>query len=155
MGGPLGGTAPIAGGVNIPNGFPAPALSLQNYPIDIPIPKEAEVLPLDIPIPRGNKLAACWGRRWIYVTVHKDGNEDTVQIHWDDHSAAFDGLIHRSQLIIRKNRSEEIKDQRDAVREADVDGRYREVQNRGQAIVAIVDAGNPRHGRWQRDHAVD
>ena len=103
------GIAPFAGGVNVPSGFPAPALSLQNYPIDIPIPKEAELLPLDIPIPRGTKLAACWGRRWSYVTVLKDGKEDTVQIHWDDHSAGFDGLIHRSQLIIRRTDLKKLK----------------------------------------------
>ena len=100
---------PAAGGFSVPDGFPAPPLVLQNYPIDMPIPKEAELLPLDIPIPRGTKLAACWGRRWSYVTVLKDGKEDTVQIHWDDHSAGFDGLIHRSQLIIRRTDLKKLK----------------------------------------------
>ncbi len=84
------------------SGIPALPLLVQNNPIDIPIPKEAELLPLDFPIPRGTKLAACFGRRWNYVTVLKDGTEDNVAIHWDDRTSDSDGLIHRSQLIIRK-----------------------------------------------------
>ncbi len=36
------------------------------------------------------------------MTVLKDSTEETVPIHWDDRPPAFDGLIHRSQLIIRK-----------------------------------------------------
>ncbi len=95
--------APMTSGGNAAEGFPAPVLMLQNNPIDIPIPKEAELLPLDFPIPRGTKLAACWGRKWNYVTVLKDSKEDTVQIHWDDRPPQFDGLIHRSQLIIRRS----------------------------------------------------
>jgi len=83
-------------------GLPALPMMVQNNPIDIPIPKEAELLPLDFPIPRGTKLAACWGGRWNYVTVLKDGSEDNVAIHWDDRTSDFDGLIHRSQLIIRR-----------------------------------------------------
>jgi len=78
-------------------------LTLQNNPIDLPIPREAELLPLDFPIPRGTKLAACSGGRWNYVTVLKDNKEDTVPIHWDDRTPEFDGLIHRTQLIIRKS----------------------------------------------------
>lgn len=95
--------APMINGGNAAEVFPAPVFILQNNPIDIPIPKEAELLPLDFPIPRGTKLAACWGRKWNYVTVLKDSKEDTVQIHWDDRPTQFDGLIHRSQLIIRRS----------------------------------------------------
>lgn len=90
------------------NGFdnsssvPSLPLQVQNNPIEIPIPKEAELLPLDFPVPRGTKLAACSGRRWNYVTVIKDSAEDNVAIHWDDRTSDFDGFIHRSQLIIRK-----------------------------------------------------
>ena len=83
--------------------LPTQPLALQNNPIEIPIPKEAELLPLDFPIPRGTKLAACWGRKWNYVTVLKDNKDDTVPIHWDDRTPDFDGLIHRTQLIIRKS----------------------------------------------------
>ena len=84
------------------SGIPNQPLGVQNNPIDIPVPKEAELLPLDFMIPRGTKLAACFGRRWNYVTVLKDSSEDNVAIHWDDRTSDFDGLIHRSQLIIRK-----------------------------------------------------
>ena len=85
------------------NGMPTQPLALQNNPIEIPIPREAELLPLDFPIPRGTKLAACWGQKWNYVTVIKDNKADTVPIHWDDRTPDFDGLIHRTQLIIRKS----------------------------------------------------
>ncbi len=91
-----------SGGFNGEAGFPAPPLILQNNPIDLNVPKEAELLPLDFPLPQGTKLAVCWGRKWNYVTVLKDSSEETVPIHWDDRPPAFDGLIHRSQLIIRK-----------------------------------------------------
>lgn len=85
------------------NSVPPQALLLQNSPIDIPIPKEAEFVPLDFPLPRGTKLAACWGRKWNYVTVLKENKEDTVAIHWDDRPPSADGLIHRTQLIIRRS----------------------------------------------------
>ena len=88
--------------VGFDNGLPALPLQLQNNPIDMPIPKEAELVPLDLPLPRGTKLAVCWGRKWNYVTVLKESKEDTVTIHWDDRPPAFDGLIHRTQLIIRR-----------------------------------------------------
>jgi len=91
---------PSDGGFN--NGFPPLPLLLQNNPIDIPIPKEAELVPLDFALPRGTKLAVCWGRKWNYVTVLKDGKDDTVPVHWDDRPPSFDGLIHRAQLIIRR-----------------------------------------------------
>ena len=84
-------------------GSPPQVLALQNNPIELPIPREAELLPLDFPIPRGTKLAACSGQKWNYVTVLKDNKEDTVPIHWDDRTPEFDGLIHRTQLIIRKS----------------------------------------------------
>ena len=86
----------VANAANLP-------LTLQNNPIDIPIPREAELLPLDFPIPRGTKLAACSGQRWNYVTVLKDNKDDTVPIHWDNRTPDYDGLIHRTQLIIRKS----------------------------------------------------
>ena len=92
---------PSTGGLD--NGLPALPLLLQNNPIDIPIPKEAELVPLDFPLPRGTKLAVCWGRKWNYVTVLKDNKEDTIPVHWDDRPPASDGLIHRTQLIIRKS----------------------------------------------------
>ncbi len=97
------------------NSFDAPnnaqtfPMQIQNNPIDIPVPKEAELLPLDISVPRGTKLAACFGKRWNYVTVLKEGTEDHVAIHWDDRTADFDGLIHRSQLIIRKSDLRKLK----------------------------------------------
>jgi hypothetical protein len=84
-------------------GLPTHPLALQNNPIEIPIPREAELLPLDFPIPRGTKLAVCWARRWNYVTVLKDNTDDEVPIHWDDRTSDFDGIIHRTQLIIRKS----------------------------------------------------
>ncbi len=89
------------GGLN--NSLPPPTLQLQNNPIEIPIPKEAELVPLDFPLPRGTKLAACSGRKWNYVTVLKEDKEDTVLIHWDDRPPTSDGLIHRTQLIIRRS----------------------------------------------------
>jgi hypothetical protein len=92
---------PSTGGLD--NGLPALPLLLQNNPIDIPIPKEAELVPLDFPLPRGTKLAVCWGRKWNYVTVLKDNKEDTIPVHWDDRPPASDGLIHRTQLIIRRS----------------------------------------------------
>ncbi len=85
------------------------SLQVQNNPIDIPIPREAELLPLDISLPRGTKLAACFGKRWNYVTVLKEDSEDNVSIHWDDRVSDFDGLIHRSQLIIRKTDLRKLK----------------------------------------------
>ena len=88
---------------NFDNGLPALPLLLQNNPIDMPIPKEAELVPLDFLLPRGTKLAVCWGRRWNYVTVLKDSKEDTVPVHWDDRPPSADGLIHRTQLIIRRS----------------------------------------------------
>ena len=91
-----------AGNFNGFDGFPTPPLIVQNNPIDLAIPKVAEMLPLDFPLPQGTKLAVCWGRKWNYVTVLKDSTEETVPIHWDDRPPQFDGLIHRSQLIIRK-----------------------------------------------------
>ncbi len=91
-----------SGNFNGVGGFPAPPLVVQNNPIDLPIPREAEMVPLDFPLPQGAKLAVCWGRKWNYVTVLKDCTEENVPIHWDDQPPAFDGLIHRSQLIIRK-----------------------------------------------------
>ena len=96
-----------AGNLNGVGGFPnspLPSLPLtvQNNPIDLPIPKEAEMLPLDIALPQGTKLAACWGRRWNYVTVLRHSTEENIPIHWDDRPPQFDGLIHRNQLIIRK-----------------------------------------------------
>lgn len=101
--------APMGSAGNAAERFPPPVLMLQNNPIDLPIPREAELLPLDVPIPRGTKLAACWGRKWNYVTVLKDGKEDTVQIHWDDRPPEFDGLMHRSQLIIRRSDLKKLK----------------------------------------------
>ena len=86
-----------------PGGSLPQVFALQNNPIELPIPREAELLPLDFPIPRGTKLAACAGRKWNYVTVLKDNKEDTVPVHWDDRTPEFDGLIHRTQLIIRKS----------------------------------------------------
>jgi SLA1 homology domain 1, SHD1 len=94
------GTPPVG---SFSNNLPALPLLLQNNPIDIPIPKEAELVPLDFPLPRGTKLAACWGRKWNYVTVLKENKEDTVAIHWDDRPPSSDGLIHRTQLIIRRS----------------------------------------------------
>lgn len=85
------------------NSLPALPLLLQNNPIDIPIPKEAELVPLDFQLPRGTKLAVCWGRKWNYVTVLKDNKEDTIPVHWDDRPPSSDGLIHRTQLIIRRS----------------------------------------------------
>lgn len=85
------------------NSQPPFNLQLQNNPIDIPIPREAELVPLDFPLPRGTKLAACSGRKWNYVTVLKEDKEDTVLIHWDDRPPSSDGLIHRTQLIIRRS----------------------------------------------------
>ncbi len=90
-----------AGGLST-SPLPTSPLTVQNNPIDLPIPKVAEMLPLDIELPQGTKLAACWGQRWNYVTVLKDSTEETVPIHWDSQPTQFDGLIHRSQLIIRK-----------------------------------------------------
>jgi len=87
---------------NDTSGLPALPLMEQNNPIQLPIPKEAELLPLDFPIPRGTKLAVCWSMKWNYVTVLKDNTDDTVPIHWDDRTSESDGLIHRTQLIIRK-----------------------------------------------------
>ena len=85
-----------------PNSNAPRTLTIQNSPIGLPIPKEAELVPLDFPLPRGTKLAACSGGRWNYVTVIKDSTDDNVPIHWDDRTSDSDGLIHRSQLIIRR-----------------------------------------------------
>jgi len=92
---------PTAGGFN--NGLPPLTLLLQNNPIDIPIPREAELVPLDFTLPRGTKLAVCWSHKWNYVTVLKDNKEDTIPVHWDDRPPSSDGLIHRTQLIIRRS----------------------------------------------------
>lgn len=82
---------------------PSQPMTVQNNPIEIPMPREAAAVPLDFLIPRGTKLAACWGNKWNFLTVLKDSREDTILIHWDDRSPEFDGLMHRSQLIIRKS----------------------------------------------------
>jgi hypothetical protein len=72
----------------------------QSYPIDLPLPKRAQVLPADLELEAGTPLAVCWARKWQPLTVLHENQDGSVHVHWDGMSSGFNCSITRDQLII-------------------------------------------------------
>jgi large subunit ribosomal protein L7/L12 len=75
---------------------------LQQYPINIPIPKTAVKVTAETALLEGTKLGCSWGSNWHDVTVIDVHDDGTVRIHWDKFGDAWDGDISRDSLIIDK-----------------------------------------------------
>lgn len=75
-------------------------MRIKEYPIDIPLPKRAQVVPADLDLEKGTPLAACWANRWHPLSVLHENDDGTVHVHWDERPAAFDCSIAREELII-------------------------------------------------------
>jgi len=94
------------------DGFPTARSSggrLQKYPINIDVPKGAQVVAEDLPLEPGTPLAVCWGRRWHPVSVLAVNDDGTVKIHWDEFGDNWDGDMQRDQLIIQDKTVRKLK----------------------------------------------
>lgn len=94
------------------DGFPVARESsrrLQDYPIDIDIPKGAQVVAEDLPLEAGTPLAACWGRKWRAIKVLGVNQDGTVQVRWEEYGSAWDGDMARDQLIVQDKTVRKLK----------------------------------------------
>ena len=82
-------------------------LHQENAMVTLRGPTAAEPLPLKLKLPNGTKLAACGGPQWTPLTVIEDCEEEHVPLRWDTQNR--ESLIHRSQLIIRKQDLKQLK----------------------------------------------
>ena len=76
-------------------------LRLKNYPIDLQIPEDSQLVSDELTLKEGVALAACWARKWHPLTVLDENDDGSVHVRWDERSAAFDCNMKRSQLVIQ------------------------------------------------------
>ena len=94
------------------DGFPIAGGSrrrLQNYPIEIDLPKGAQVVADDLPLEVGAPLAACWGRKWSPIKVLGVNDDGTVQVRWEEYGSPWDGDMPRDQLIVQDKTVRKLK----------------------------------------------
>lgn len=80
----------------------------KNYPINIRIPRGAQLVPDDIELPVGVPLAYCWARRWNACHVVADRDQKLIVREVDD-ITDFAFRIDRGQLIIQDKSLRKLK----------------------------------------------
>ncbi len=73
---------------------------ITEYPIDIKLPQDAQIVPEDLSLPTGTALAACWANRWHPVTVISENDDGSLYVQWDEYSSAHNRNLKRSDLAI-------------------------------------------------------
>ncbi len=99
-------------------GAPSPgAKPRKSYPINIPIPSDSMVVPADMKIKAGVKLFACYGRSWNPLTALGENEDGTLNIRWDKYGSAWDNSMARSELIIKRDMGQTLRENPEAVAE--------------------------------------
>ncbi|TWT55001.1 hypothetical protein Pla22_26550 [Rubripirellula amarantea] len=73
--------------------------TLKRYPVNLPIPEDAEPLTAEMSLKPGIKLQACYAGKWCDVTIVKVHDDGAVRVNWDDWKA-FTYDMSRDDLII-------------------------------------------------------
>lgn len=101
--------------------IPGRKLRHKDYPIDIPLPKDSQLVAEDLPLKEGVALAGCWANKWFALTVLHENGDGSIHVRWDRHGAGFDCNMKRSQLVIQNETAKELELNQASKQEAVID----------------------------------
>ena len=84
-------------------------LRLKKYPIDIPLPKDSQLVADDLTLKKGTTLAGCWANKWYSLTVLHENSDGSVATRWDKFGNGFDCNMKRSELVIQNEIAKELE----------------------------------------------
>ena len=101
--------------------FSGKKLRHKDYPIDIPLPKNSQLVADDLTLEKGITLAGCWANKWFALTVIGENDDGSVKIHWDKFGKGFDCNMNRSQLVIQNKMAEQLELKKTSEKETAID----------------------------------
>ena len=93
----------------------------KEYPIDIPLPKNCQLVADDLTLKEGVALAGCWARKWNPLTVIHENSDGSVHVRWDKFGTGFDCNMTRNQLVIQDKTVEELQRDQASEKEEAID----------------------------------